>query len=62
MYDFRLRIKWFRIKEVSFIVGADEKVDLQITSDSDHSGIENEVIIAEYWLRTKTIWSSACRS
>ncbi len=55
-FDWSLKIKGFKLKEASLIVGAGERVDLQITSDVNHPGIRKEVAIFERSFDSWTVW------
>ncbi len=48
VFDWRLRIKSFKVQELAFIVGADESAALEITSDMTLSNLKKEVVIAEH--------------
>ncbi len=48
VFDWRLKIKWFKVQELAFIVGADERAALEITSGVTLSSLKKEVVIAEH--------------
>jgi len=54
--DFDLRLRGFRLEELSMIGGATERVQLSITSDVQIVDLHEEVAVATYLFQPITLW------
>jgi hypothetical protein len=57
-FDFRLKIKGFRVDEVSLVAGATERVELEVSgaANVEFVDLDNEVNVARYVFQPITAW------